>query len=404
MQIITVSALNKYLKSLLDNDQHLKDLYVRGEISNFKRHIPSGHLYFTLKDEKSSMRAVMFKGSASRLKFEPENGLAVIVRGSIALYERDGSTQIYVSDIQPEGIGALNLAFEQTKNRLEKEGLFDSQYKKEIPPYPEKIGIITSSTGAALQDIKNVLSRRYPSAELFLISTLVQGKEAAPQIAAAIKQMDAMDMEVMIIGRGGGSLEDLWPFNEEVVARAIFNAKTPIISAVGHEVDFTISDFVSDLRAPTPSAAAELATPDVRSVLQTIDAQFEYSTRLLKARMENLRLRTETLARATSMERLKLKTEQQRLRLEQSGSQMKRAITYKINGMIDRVATDAKMLEALCPYRLLERGYILGQKEGTWITSINELHPGDEICLRFHDGEAEALIQTTKQVEEIENG
>lgn len=399
MQIITVSALNKYLKNVLDSDKNLKNLYVQGEISNFKRHIPSGHLYFTLKDQTATMRAVMFKSAASHLKFEPENGLSVILRGSIALYERDGSTQIYVTDIQPEGMGALNLAFEQAKAKLEKEGLFDQKYKKEIPLYPEKIGVITSGTGAALQDIRNVLTRRYPSVQLLLISTLVQGKGAAPQISAAIEQMDRLSPDVIIVGRGGGSLEDLWPFNEEQVARSIFAANTPVISAVGHEVDFTISDFVADLRAPTPSAAAEMATPDVRTVLQTIDTQFEYSTRLLNTRIQSLKQYTENLARSVSIEKLKMQTEQQLLRLEQSGNQMTQLMYHKMGVYGEKLATDARMLEALCPYKLLEKGYLLGKKGDQWITSVKEIAQGDEVVIRFSDGEASMKVEETRCLE-----
>ena len=251
--VLKVSQINTYLKSLMDSDMNLKNIYITGEISNFTNHYRTGHLYFTLKDEKSAIKAVMFRSSAERLRFEPENGMKVLIRGSVTVFERDGTYQIYCDDMIPEGIGDLTVAFEQLKEKLKKQGLFDEEFKQELPLYPQRIGVITSPTGAALQDILTVLSRRYPSGEIVFEGVQVQGDSAAPQIAEAIRKFNRLNgADVIIVGRGGGSIEDLWAFNEEEVARAIFESRIPIISAVGHETDFTISDFVSDMRAPNP--------------------------------------------------------------------------------------------------------------------------------------------------------
>ncbi|MBO5291012.1 MAG: exodeoxyribonuclease VII large subunit, partial [Clostridia bacterium] len=260
--VYSVAQLNNYVKSVLDNDENLNHLFVTGEISNYKPHY-SGHMYMTIKDETASIKAVMFAGNASRLKFKPENGMKVIIFGTVSLFQRDGSYQLYINDMQPDGIGALNIAFEQLKKKLEAEGLFSNQYKKPIPKFPQKVGVVTSATGAAVQDIFNVLKRRYPVAEVVLRPCQVQGDGAANDIANAIKEFNKVKgADVLIVGRGGGSIEDLWAFNEEIVARAVFDSEIPVISAVGHETDVTICDFVADLRAPTPSAAAECAVPD----------------------------------------------------------------------------------------------------------------------------------------------
>ncbi|MBQ3004952.1 MAG: exodeoxyribonuclease VII large subunit, partial [Clostridia bacterium] len=269
---ITVSQLNAYLKSIIEYDDNLRDFYLKGEISNFTNHYRTGHLYMTLKDGESQVKAVMFRSAAQKLKFRPENSMQIIARGRISVYERDGQYQFYIEEMQPDGVGALALAFEQLKKKLENEGLFSKEYKKPIPEFPERIGVVTSPTGAAIQDILNVLGRRYPKAEVIFAPVQVQGDSASGQIAKAIFEFNQKKCaDVLIVGRGGGSIEDLWAFNEEVVARAVFASKIPIISAVGHETDFTICDFVADLRAPTPSAAAELATPDIDKLYSLID-------------------------------------------------------------------------------------------------------------------------------------
>lgn len=267
---ITVSDLNKYIKSVMDNNSHLQNIYLKGEISNFKAHT-RGHWYFTLKDETSRINAIMFSFNASKVKFEPIDGMKVLVNGKISVYEASGSYQIYVSEVIPDGVGNLHIAFEQLKNKLSKEGLFDKKYKKRVPKIPKKIGIITAPTGAAIKDILSTLKRRFPICETILFPALVQGELAAPSIVKQIKKAQEYDIDTLIVGRGGGSIEDLWAFNEEEVARAIFACKIPVISAVGHEIDFTISDYVADLRAPTPTGAAEMAVPDFKDILNYIN-------------------------------------------------------------------------------------------------------------------------------------
>lgn len=271
MNTLKVSQVNTYIKALIDASEPLGSIYVEGEISNFKHYQPSGHMYFTLKDDKSQLKAVIFASSAYRLRFRPENGMSVICRGRITVYEKSGEYQLYAEDMQPVGLGALNLAFEQLKEKLFKEGVCDPSLKKPLPAYPQKIGVVTSGIGAAVQDIKNITARRYPIAELVIVPTAVQGDKAAPDIVSSIQLLDSRgDIDVIIVGRGGGSIEDLWAFNTEEVARAVIACKTPVVSAVGHESDFTICDFVADLRAPTPSAAAELVCPDINVQLNRI--------------------------------------------------------------------------------------------------------------------------------------
>ena len=267
---LSVSALTKYLKYKFDSDEHLRMIYLKGEISNFKAH-STGHLYFSIKDENSKINAIMFNRSASNLKFTPVEGTKVLVAGRVSVYEATGSYQIYVEEMLEDGVGNLYVAFEQLKEKLTKEGLFDNKYKKSIPKIPSRIGIITAPTGAAIKDILSTIKRRFPICEAILFPSLVQGDNAAEDIVKNIKKADEYNLDVLIVGRGGGSIEDLWPFNEEIVARAIFTAKTPIISAVGHEIDFTISDFVSDMRAPTPTGAAEMAVPNIIDLLKYID-------------------------------------------------------------------------------------------------------------------------------------
>ena len=262
--ILSVTQLNNYVKSIIEQDENLYNVFVIGEISNFVDHYRSGHLYMSIKDNQSVISAVMFAGNASKLKFKPQNGMSVIIRGRVSLYERDGKYQLYIDDMQPDGVGTLALAFEQLKEKLSKIGLFDSDHKKSIPRFPSKIGVISSPTGAAVQDILNVLERRYPVAEIVFAGVQVQGESAASTVCNALRKMNQTDVDVIIIARGGGSAEDLWPFNDEKLAFEIYNSKIPVISGVGHETDFTICDFVADLRAPTPSAAAELATPDIK--------------------------------------------------------------------------------------------------------------------------------------------
>jgi len=292
---LSVNALTKYIKRKFDADPHLRDIHVRGEISNFKQH-SSGHMYFTLKDEKARILAVMFSSQSRLMKFAPENGMKVIVKGDISVYEPSGQYQIYIKEMRPEGIGELFLAYEQLKQRLDAEGLFAAETKKPIPMYPRTVGVITSPTGAAIRDVITTIKRRYPIANILVFPALVQGENAAPSIVKAIEKANAMnEIDVLIVGRGGGSIEELWAFNEEITARAIFLSKIPIISAVGHETDFTIADFVADLRAPTPTGAAELAVPHIDELMDRI---LQRQTRLLRAMKGKFQFENERLHRA----------------------------------------------------------------------------------------------------------
>ena len=290
MNILTVSQLNFYVKSIIDSDANLENIFLTGEISNFTDHYQSGHFYFSLKDKKSVVKAIMFAGFARRVRFRLQNGMKVIVRGRVAVYEVSGVYQVYVEDMQPDGVGALNLAFEQLKEKLLKEGLFNTKNKKSLPKYPQKVGVITSETGAVFWDIQNVMKRRFPLVEIVFHPVLVQGEGASEQIVSAIEKFNNGELcDVLIVARGGGSIEDLWAFNDEILARTIAASKIPIISAVGHETDFTICDFVADLRAPTPSAAAELAVPDMQKLISDIEYSASYINSLMLCRINDRR-------------------------------------------------------------------------------------------------------------------
>ncbi len=386
--ILSVTQLNTYIRSIIDGDMLLRSLYVVGEISNFTNHYRTGHFYLTLKDENCAVKAVMFASSNRRLKFMPENGMRVIVRGRVSVFERDGQYQLYIDDMQPDGLGALNLAFEQLKSKLAQEGLFDECYKRPIPHRCTRIGVVTSATGAVIQDIRNVISRRYPPAEIILAPVQVQGASAAPQIVDAIEQFNSGDYaDVLIVGRGGGSLEDLWAFNEEIVARAVFNSRVPIISAVGHETDFTICDFVADLRAPTPSAAAELAVPDVRediAFIQTVT--YECESMLLqriadeKNRLDIIKERLEYRSPVMLIDR----------RLQLVDSYMTSAllsIRRKLDSENARFSATAARLDALSPLKVMARGYSIVTKDKKVVTSSEKLKRGDTVTVGFADGE-----------------
>lgn len=399
--VLQVSQVNRYVKSLLDADELLQTVFVTGEISNFTNHVRTGHFYLTLKDETASIRAVMFKASNQRLRFTPENGMRVLVRGRVTLFERDGQFQLYIDDMQPDGLGALNLAFEQLRARLEKEGLFDPNTKRPIPKIPSRIGIVTSPTGAALQDMLHVLARRFPAVEVVLCPVQVQGNQAAGQIADAIRRVNAGKYaDVLIVGRGGGSLEELWAFNEEVTVRAVKNSVIPVISAVGHETDVTLCDFAADLRAPTPSAAAELAVPDWRQEHERVQAlllqgrmaasqivaakqtQFAGLCSSLQSRHPAALLQTNRQILDTALQRLDFSM-QQHLQNEKA-----------------RLAQLGSTLQAMNPLRILQRGYAALYKEQALVTCVQQVQAGDTITAQLQDGaalcEVRQVTQSTK--------
>lgn len=389
---VTVTQLNKYLKDKFDEDENLGAILVKGEISNFKNHY-TGHLYFTLKDENSLIKCIMFKSYAERLAFKPKDGMKVMVFGAVSVFERDGVYQIYVKSMMEDGMGDLHEQFEQLKAKLEKEGLFDESHKKPIPLYPKVVGVLTSQTGAVIRDIINVSTRRNPNVYIRLLPVPVQGPGAAEQIAEKIKIMNEKKLaDVLIIGRGGGSLEDLWPFNEEIVARAIYESELPVISAVGHETDFTIADFVADLRAPTPSAAAELAVPDVYELKQKINNYQNRCRMSLKKQVELMKLRyekcmksrvfTDPMRRIRDMD-VTLDSYVQRLEMKIRAIQKDSQTSY-----VELVTK----LDTLSPLKTLTRGYSLTEKDGKIIKSVTELKNDDEVKLRFVDGEKSAVI------------
>lgn len=397
--VLSVSQLNRYIKMNFDADENLANIFISGEISNFTNHYRTGHLYFTLKDDSAAVRAVMFNSSAKRLKFMPEDGMKVIARGRVSVYEASGQYQLYVDDMQPDGVGALNLAYEQLKEKLQKEGLFSELHKKPLPPYPEKVGVITSPTGAAVRDIINVLGRRFPYAEIVFCPVLVQGDGAHLQLTDAVNLFNSeRAADVIIIGRGGGSIEDLWEFNDEGLARAVYNSEIPVISAVGHETDFTICDFVADMRAPTPSAAAELAVPDAN--------ELQYALSALKNRMflnvsSGIADRRSRLEYLTSKGALKSPDEMlsnRSQRLDTAFSKMMSSYENRIGGKKVEFISAATALSKLDPMSVLMRGFaFVSDKSGKNVYSSQALAKGDKINVRFHDGSAVCEVKEITQ-------
>lgn len=397
--VLSVSQLNRYIKMNFDADENLANIFISGEISNFTNHYRTGHLYFTLKDDSAAVRAVMFNSSAKRLKFMPEDGMKVIARGRVSVYEASGQYQLYVDDMQPDGVGALNLAYEQLKEKLQKEGLFSELHKKPLPPYPEKVGVITSPTGAAVRDIINVLGRRFPYAEIVFCPVLVQGDGAHLQLTDAVNLFNSeRAADVIIIGRGGGSIEDLWEFNDEGLARAVYNSDIPVISAVGHETDFTICDFVADMRAPTPSAAAELAVPDAN--------ELQYALSALKNRMflnvsSGIADRRSRLEYLTSKGALKSPDEMlsnRSQRLDTAFSKMLSSYENRIGGKKVEFISAATALSKLDPMSVLMRGFaFVSDKNGKNVCSSQALAKGDKINVRFHDGSAVCEVKEITQ-------
>ena len=391
--VLTIGQLNAYVKSLLDGDDNLNHVYVSAEISNFTNHYRTGHFYFSLKDENAVIRAVMFRSSAQRLKFLPQDGMRVIVRGRVSLYERDGQYQLYVDDLQPDGVGALNLAYEQLKEKLSKEGLFAPERKKTLPRDPMRVGVVTSPTGAAVRDIINVLSRRFPLAQIILQPVQVQGADAPGQIADAIRLFNEKKAaDVLIVGRGGGSLEELWAFNEEEVARAVAASEIPVVSAVGHETDFTICDFAADLRAPTPSAAAELCVPDAQGELARVQMLRHSVFQLVQRRMESEQQRLDTLsARAQLQSPIRL-LDHWRQSLEALKSRLGQTVSALLLRQNTRLAPLMGKLDALSPLKVLSRGYAIAYHGGRPIYSAAELSAGDQLHLKWADGGAQCAI------------
>ncbi len=399
MTVITVSQLNRYVKSLLEGDANLTCVMLSGEISNFTNHYKSGHWYLSLKDENALVKAVMFRSNVQRMAFLPENGMKVIVRARVSLYEKDGSFQLYIEDMQPDGAGALQLAFEQLKQRLLEEGLFDEKRKKPLPPYPRCVGVITSSTGAAVRDIMNVLGRRYPLAEVVLIPTLVQGEGAPAQLCAALQRFEQMKAQnaahtpdVILIGRGGGSLEELWAFNNEILARTVAACTIPVISCVGHETDFTICDFVADLRAPTPSAAAELAVPDKGELLQRLRLLHAAAGRAAANKAGLARRRFTELASRRCLASPLFSVEERGLRLDATARRFSAAAQRVTAKAETRLATAAGKLDALSPLRVLSRGYALAEKDGAVLRSVTQAEENDTISVRLHDGALQCRV------------
>lgn len=391
---VSVSQLNHYIKRVLDANSYLQDIIVSGELSNFKLH-SSGHIYASLKDEGALIKMVMFKGNAMQLKFRPEDGMRVLVRGRISVYERDGVYQMYAESIEPDGVGSLYVAFEALKAKLSKEGLFDDQWKKPLPPYPERIGLVTAKTGAAVRDMIHVCKRRYPMAELIVMPVSVQGIGAAPEIAQAIERLNRdRSCDVMIVGRGGGSIEDLWAFNEEVVARAIFASDIPVVSAVGHETDFTIADFVADLRAPTPSAAAEVVCPSKQELLHFFNRQKE---RLESALIRFIETKQQTLKRledSYGFTRFSDKLSENRQYIDALIKDLEQAFTSLAEQKRHMLESKTEKLDALSPLKTLSRGYSVAfAKDGTLISSVADAESGKAFSLRLKDGEADCTFQ-----------
>ena len=390
---LKVSELNGYIKNIIDGDEMLANVYIKGEISNFKRHY-SGHLYFTLKDETSLIKCVMFKSYTNYLNFEPKDGMSVVILGSVSVFERDGVYQVYAKGMEPEGVGALYKAYEKLKAKLSEEGLFDEAHKKSIPILPRAIGVVTSKTGAVIRDIINVTTRRLPNVNIILYPAAVQGEGAAQTIVNGIKYFNkAKNVDTIIIGRGGGSLEDLWPFNEEITARAIYESEIPIISAVGHETDFTIADFVADLRAPTPSAAGELAVPDVLEVRWKLENINKRLANSLRKKVENMRIKYDNLKNSRALKNPYDALRQKMIVCDNLYKNIENNFSLKVKDRHIKLVGFIGRLENLSPLKTMLRGYsIVENLDGKVIKSVNDLSKNDEISIRLNDGKRKAKI------------
>lgn len=397
-QVLTITQVNEYIRTKMDRDELLCSVAVRGEISNYKVY-PSGHHYFTLKDEGGSLKCVMFRNSAIRLRFKPEHGMKIIAMGKITVYPRDGAYQLYCTAMALDGVGDLHAAFEQMKAKLAAQGLFDPAHKKPLPAYPGVIGIVTSSAGAAVHDMLRILRKRYPLAKVLLLPVRVQGAEAPGEIAIAIKYANRYKLaDVLIIGRGGGSLEDLWAFNEEIVARAVYDSKIPVISAVGHEPDVTISDFVADLRAATPSNAAELVVPDQDALRQNLDSMCAAMASSMERQIKNAKKHLHLLASSAPMQGPTVYIEQRKKALEMCQRRLAQAQERLIGEQRRRFVGQTSKLDAMSPLKVLTRGYAMAQKgEGTVIRSVSQLEIGDRIDIALGDGRVGATVMDIKE-------
>ncbi|MBK3494037.1 exodeoxyribonuclease VII large subunit [Viridibacillus sp. YIM B01967] len=446
---LSVQALTKYIKKKFDADPHMRDVYVKGELSNVKRHTGSGHIYFTLKDEKTQIAAVMFAKSANRLKFEPENGMKVFIRGDVNVYEGSGRYQLYAASMEPDGVGSLHIAFEQLQAKLYKEGLFDEQHKKAIPTFPRKIGVVTAPTGAAIRDICTTITQHYALADVVIFPALVQGEQAAPSIVKAIKQANSVEgLDVLIVGRGGGSIEDLWAFNEEIVARAIYESVIPIISGVGHETDTTIADHVSDWRAATPTAAAKKAVPNSEDLMKYILTRQSQLFQLTQSRIRHERSQLERLQKSYPLtypdrlyrpfveklsrtdeqiqaqmtnfiknkqlvvqrltNRVQMNTPLQEVRYNQQHvarlkAQLDKSVVQNVNKQQDAFRSIIRTLEALNPLTIMNRGYSIVYQDGKVVKSVQQVKEKQNLTIHFPDGQANAEITSitmTKRGEE----
>ena len=416
---LTVGALTKYLKYQFDSDKNLQTVFLKGEISNFKAHT-TGHLYFSIKDEVSKINAIMFSSNAKNLNFKPADGTKVLVIGRVTIYESVGNYQIYIEDMQEDGIGNLYIAFEKLKEKLSKEGLFDVKYKKPIPKFPHRVGIVTASTGAAIKDILTTIKRRYPICETILFPSLVQGENAKEDIVKKIEMAQNYDLDVLIVGRGGGSIEDLWPFNEEIVARAIFASKIPVISAVGHEIDFTIADFVADLRAPTPTAAAELAVPNINDLIKQLEQMKVICNQNIYQKVNMQKMLLEGIKNSFVIKNPNLMFENKKQAIDLIADKINNALLRKIennrlglNHLMqsfiivnpDNLYKNKKQelkhliekLEAFNPLNVLKRGFTVTSKNDSIIRTVKNIKQNDELSIKFNDGLVSAIVKDIKE-------
>ena len=396
-QVLTITQINEYLKSIMDRDPMLSGIAVKGEISNYKVY-PSGHHYFTLKDEGGALKAVMFRNNTVRLRFKPENGMKVIAIGTISVYPRDGAYQLYCTSLTMDGIGDLYAAFEQLKSKLAQQGLFDPAHKKPIPQYPKTIGIITSSAGAAIHDMLHILRKRFPLTKVLLLPVRVQGQEAPREISLAIQYANHYKLaDLLIVGRGGGSIEDLWAFNDEMVAHAIYRSQIPIISAVGHEPDVTISDFVADLRAATPSNAAELAVPDQDALRQTLDSMLLTMVSLIERRLRNSRNHLKLLADSGALQKPDAYLIRQREKTAALKEKLFAAQIKQLNNHRQRFISCTAKLDALSPLKVLTRGYSMVQTEDSVVRSVKQVSCGQRLRVKVSDGTLYATVMEIKE-------